>query len=282
MLGGAVVLAVVALIVVRAVDRSPSPKSLPPVEGMPSISHVHGLGVNPANRLLYVATHHGVFKITGPGRAERIANRYQDTMGFTVAGPNHFYASGHPDMREDLPPLLGLLESTDGARTWQKRSLLGKADFHALRFAHARIYGYNSTGSEFMVSEDGRRWQQLANLTLRDFAVSPTDPKIVFATTPTGLSRSDDGGRMWSKAEMPAQPVVLDWLLPDRLLVLAFDGSVWSSPDAGTTWEKRAVLPAPGPAALVDAGDRIYAAVRGGIHSSSDGGRTWELFYETE
>ncbi|MBW3550306.1 MAG: alanine:cation symporter family protein [Proteobacteria bacterium] len=38
--------------------------------------------------------------------AERIGDRRQDTMGFTVVGPRRYLGSGHPDLRDELPPLL--------------------------------------------------------------------------------------------------------------------------------------------------------------------------------
>lgn len=77
----------------------------------------------PADGALYAATHTGLFRLDGDGNVERIADRYQDTMGFTVAGPDEFLASGHPDLRdkelqvEGKPPLLGLIESPDAGRT---------------------------------------------------------------------------------------------------------------------------------------------------------------------
>jgi hypothetical protein len=52
-------------------------------------------------------------------------------MGFTVLGSGRFLGSGHPDLREarekGLPPLLGLIESQDGGRSWVPISLLGEA-----------------------------------------------------------------------------------------------------------------------------------------------------------
>src|SRR5688572_22648573 len=95
------------------------------------VVHVHGLGIDPADGVLYAATHHGVFRIPEDGEALRIADRYQDTMGFTVVGPHRFLASGHPSLADDhlrvegKPPLLGLIESTDAAKTWRPLSLLG-------------------------------------------------------------------------------------------------------------------------------------------------------------
>lgn len=40
-----------------------------------------------------------------------------DLMGFTVAGPDRFLASGHPGPGADLPEPLGLVESRDGGQS---------------------------------------------------------------------------------------------------------------------------------------------------------------------
>lgn len=110
----------------------------------PGVVHVHGLGLNPKDGSLFAATHTGLFRIT-EGRAERVGNRYQDTMGFTVVGPDRFLGSGHPELRDytsgKLPGLLGLIESKDAGRSWKPQPLLGEADFHILAFAHGRFTG---------------------------------------------------------------------------------------------------------------------------------------------
>ncbi len=73
-----------------------------------SVAHVHGLGIDPADESLVVATRSGLFRApAGQQRAERIGDRRQDTMGFSVVGPGRYLGSGHPDLRDDLPPLLG-------------------------------------------------------------------------------------------------------------------------------------------------------------------------------
>jgi hypothetical protein len=103
--------------------------------GDPGVSHVHGLGVNPADGTVYVATHTGTFRLTADGKAERVGDSYQDTMGFTVAGPDRFLGSGHPDaegFRRGQPPRLGLIESTDAGVNWTSLSLSGEVDFHGL------------------------------------------------------------------------------------------------------------------------------------------------------
>ena len=70
--------------------------------------HVHGLGYDLRRKILYVATHTGMFELAdGAAKATRIGDKHQDTMGFTLIKPNLFLGSGHPDTREELPPHLG-------------------------------------------------------------------------------------------------------------------------------------------------------------------------------
>lgn len=69
--------------------------------GDPGPMHVHGLGVNPADDALFIATHTGLYRVEkGKRKAQRVGNRYQDTMGFTIVGPNRFLGSGHPDANQ--------------------------------------------------------------------------------------------------------------------------------------------------------------------------------------
>jgi hypothetical protein len=76
------------------------------------IGHIHGLGVNPADGSLMVATHTGLFRVAPGERAlDRVGSEHRDTMRFTVVGPNRVLGSGHPDARSDRPLLLGLIRS---------------------------------------------------------------------------------------------------------------------------------------------------------------------------
>jgi hypothetical protein len=187
-------------------DRTAAPSQA--VAEDPGVVHVHGLGINPRDGVLVAATHTGLFAI-GDGTATRVTERLQDTMGFTVVGPDYFLGSGHPDFRDtqlydpNKRPLLGLVESRDAGRSWQPLSLLGEADFHALEVAHGLVYGYDATGQRFMVSADRRRWQVRSTMQLVGFAVSPTDPELVVATTGRTLLRSTDGGRHWQPLQGP-------------------------------------------------------------------------------
>ena len=53
--------------------------------------HVHGLGIDPADKALFIATHTGLFRVgDGQSSAVRVGDSYQDTRGFTVVGENRF------------------------------------------------------------------------------------------------------------------------------------------------------------------------------------------------
>jgi hypothetical protein len=90
---------------------------------------MHGLGINPGDGALFVATQAGLIRAPeGDDKPERVGDRFQDTMDFTIVGPDTFLGSGHPDGRDKLPPFLGLIRSDDGGTSWRPVSLLGKRD----------------------------------------------------------------------------------------------------------------------------------------------------------
>lgn len=245
-----------------------------PERADPTLEHVHGLGVDPADGSLYAGTHHGLFRLRKQGGTTLVAGRVQDLMGFTVAGPRHFLASGHPGPGQDGPPALGLIQSTDGGRTWDSLSLSGEADFHALAYRHDRVYGLDARSGTFMVSADKADWETRSTLPMADFAVSPTDPDVVLATTERGLLHSDDGGR--SFGPVPGAPVLLlvDWDADGRLVGVGPDGSVHVSSGPGRLWATRGRVDG-APEALATQGSAIYLAVAGAVTVSTDGGRTF-------
>lgn len=173
---------------------SPAPPEAPNAAEENALGHVHGLGVDPGDGTLYVASHFGVFRVAQDGTRERVADRWQDTMGFAVVGAGHFLGSGHPDLRERLPSSLGLIESTDGAQTWDTVSLLGDADLHAIEPVGDRIYAYDSTSGSLLTTTDRKNWSTISTQPLYDLAADPADPNTVYATTDRGtLVRSTNG-----------------------------------------------------------------------------------------
>ena len=262
-------------------DVDESPESGPRVED-PGPIHVHGLGVNPADGALFIATHTGLFRAApGERRARRVANRFQDTMGFTVTGPDAFLGSGHPDGSEGLPPFLGLIQSSDAGRTWKPVSLLGRRDFHVLEAAGQRVYGY---GSDFetrqaglLVSSDGgRTWKERTPPEpLLSLAIDPENPDHVVASGESGTYSSSDAGGGWRPLSDDAG--LLAWTGPDGLFLVSSEGAVVRIGDGGRTWKPSGVVRGQ-PAAFDKAGDELYVALHdGSIKRSLDGGRTWRL-----
>ena len=248
--------------------------------GDPGPVHVHGLGVNPRDGALFIATHTGLFRAApGASVATRVGDRYQDTMGFTVVGPDHFLGSGHPDGRSGDPPFLGLIRSRDAGRSWEPVSLRGDADFHVLEAAGARVYGfgsdYESRRARFLASADGgRTWDERGvPEPLISLAVDPDDPDHLIASGETSLHESRDGGGAWR--ELGGAPGLLGWER-DRIALVTLRGEVMRSAD-GRAWARVGDIGAE-PAAFEAEPDGLYAALHDGtVKRSADGGRTWTV-----
>lgn len=277
---GVGVAAVIVVATVLVVSATGSDDDGPEAE---SVAHVHGLGIDPADGALHVATHNGLFRMPDDGAVERVSVDRHDFMGFTVAGPGRFLASGHPapgtaSFRELDRPLFGLIESTDGGRTWDPLSLSGQVDFHALDAAHGNVYGFDSTSGRFLVSTDGgARWDERSNMPMADLAVDPADEDGIVASTAEGLAESTDGGRSWQLLDAPTL-VFLDWHAERGLWGLDTEGRVHHLD--GTSWSVAEALDG-SPQALLVHDDGIVAAVDDGstVIYTSDDGENWETRY---
>jgi hypothetical protein len=258
------------------------PPPIDPVVEDPGPVHVHGLGVNPADGALFIATHTGLFRAPeGQQRARRVGDRLQDTMGFTVVGPDRFLGSGHPDGRDGLPPFLGLIETSDAGRSWEPVSLQGDADFHVLEAAGSRVYGFgsdfDSRQQRLLVSDDdGRSWAERSPPEpLISLAIDPADSDHVVASGESELYVSRDGGRGWRPLGGPGG--LLAWTEDGSLQLVGADGQVQLSDDAGTSWERRGEVGGP-PAAFDQSGTDLYVALHDGtVKKSSDHGESWSL-----
>jgi photosystem II stability/assembly factor-like uncharacterized protein len=245
-----------------------------------TLEHVHGLDVDPADGALYAGTHYGLVRISPDGELTRIADRVQDFMGFTVVGPEHYLASGHPGAGQDAPGNLGLIESTDGGQTWETLSLAGEADFHALDAVDGGIYGYS--GGRLLVSEDGVEWADRGEMRIADLAADPTDPQRVLATTEAGLVVSENAGKDFT-AVADAPLLLLVDIAADggSTAGVAPDGVVFFSTDGGRTWAERGNVDG-APAALTADGEKIYVALGGAVLASTDGGTTFTELYQEQ
>lgn len=242
-----------------------------------TLEHVHGLGIDQADDALYAGTHHGLVRISPDGQLTRIADRVQDFMGFTVVGPEHYLASGHPGAGQDGPANLGLIESTDGGETWETLSLAGEADFHALDAADGVIYGYS--GGRLLVSDDGQDWTDRGEMRIADLAADPADPQRVLATTERGLVASEDAGETFTAVPDAPLLVLVDIAADGGLTAgVAPDGTVFTSADGGRTWTEQGSVGG-APAALTVDGEDVYVAVTGAVLASTDGGAAFTVLY---
>lgn len=243
--------------------------------GDAAMEHVHGLGVDPEVGTLYAGTHYGLFRLPENGDGTRVADRVQDFMGFTVAGPEHFLASGHPGEGQDGPGSVGLIESDDAGETWQQLSLSGEADFHALEYRHGRVYGLNSMTGQLLASTDMKSWDELSRTPIADFAVSPQEPEVLIATTEQGLAHSTDGGRNFETVSSAPLMVFVSWAEDGTLAGVTPDGVVYTAADPAGAWSERGTLDGQPEALTAQSASEIYAAANGVVLLSSDGGRTF-------
>lgn len=248
----------------------PSPDA-PPEDT--SVGHIHGLGIDPADDTLYVATHHGLFHVPDGGEPTRVADRWQDTMAFTVVGPGHFLASGHPDLTEDLPPHLGLIESTDAGESWSPLALQGEADFHILEQAGTALYAYDATSDRLLRTEDRRTFEEVLTASLSSVAALDGGARLI-ATTGDGQLVAIDPRTGGTRKLGGPTTVYLDTAPDGALAGVDPDGVVRVSSDGARTWREVGSIGGP-PAAFTITGQGWYAATDSAVFRSTDTGATW-------
>ncbi|MBW0114335.1 F510_1955 family glycosylhydrolase [Pseudonocardia abyssalis] len=257
-----------------AVTACSSPGDTVPAADGPVFEHVHGVGTDPADGTVYVASHDGLFR-SGPDGLVPAGAAGRDLMGFTVAGPGRFLSSGHPAPDDSLPEPIGLAESTDGGATWTPLSLTGEVDFHALEVAGDSVYGYDATNGLLRASTDGgRTWEDRAAVEALDIAVEPGTAQRVLATVQGGTALSTDGGRTFAPPTGP-QLAYVSWAPDGTVYGLDLDSAVHTSTDAGVTWTTTGTVPGGRPQAVTATSDELLAATAGGVHRSTDDGATF-------
>ncbi|UTM39894.1 glycoside hydrolase (plasmid) [Rhodococcus pyridinivorans] len=201
--------------------------SVPGVALVPALDHLHGLHLAPGGVVL-AGTHTGLVDLAADGRTTRIGDSDDDFMGLTGGpGTEHLFASGHPGPASSAPNPLGLIESTDGGRTWTPKSLTGEVDFHALATDGTVLVGFDGTTGLLVSTDAGTTWSSGAPLAAAALAVTDTG---VWATTTAGLQHSTDAGRTFTV--VPDAP-------PLALISAAQDGSLWGVDTTGTAWRSR-------------------------------------------
>jgi photosystem II stability/assembly factor-like uncharacterized protein len=200
--------------------------------GLPG-EHAHGVSRDPGDGKIYLATHQGLFRYDADHAHPVQVGPAVDFMGFSIAGPGRFYASGHPAEGVDLPKPAGLMESKDAGKTWVVNSRGGESDFHALTSSSKGVVGYDGA---LRSTVDGKTWTE-SPITAepRSLASSPDGSKVL-ATTTAGLLLSKDQGATW--APLPSAPglLVAAWADNKTAAGITRTGALAVTTDAGATW----------------------------------------------
>lgn len=230
---------------------------------------------SPADDRVYLATHDGLSRYdeSGPVRVGPVI----DLMGFTVAGPDHFYASGHPGPGVELPEPVGLIESLDGGVTWAPLSRQGQSDFHALTSSDAGVVGFD--GAATSITTDGTTWRELDPPVAPYALTASSDGAVLLATSESGLIRSIEAGDTWTAVDRAPLLQVVDWSERQTAVGVTPDGTVAVSDDNGNSWSERGRVNGPpqAVAALRTAQGqlRVLVVTDDGVWESTDGARTF-------
>ena len=139
--------------------------------------------------------------------------------------------------------MAGVFRSTNGGRTWDRRSNglppnAGVGPFELAPSDPSRLYAVVGGNTLFTTTDAGATWRPLARLEnyINRLVVDPSQPRTIYGTSDRSLIKSTDGGQTWS------QPI------------LSSDGPIAIAPSAPNV---------------------LYAEVYGRLRRSADGGATW-------
>ncbi|MDP5182112.1 exo-alpha-sialidase [Blastococcus sp. BMG 814] len=273
--------AALGLVLVGCSAGGPAPAATPTAAptaaqaGELPAAHVHAVAIDPGDGALLLATHDGLIAVGDDG-ALTASGPVIDLMGFSVAGHDHYLASGHPGPGTDLPDPVGLIESTDGGRTWTPLSRAGESDFHALTLLpDGGALGYDGA---LRRTTDGTTWEQLDIPAEPHTLAAAPDSGTALATTAQGLLRSTDSGSTWARVAGAPVLQVVAWADASTAAGVDPAGVVWTSTDDARTWQRAADLgeaPHAIGAAVAAAGLRVAVVTGEGLVESVDGGATF-------
>ena len=271
--------ALVALTACLGGDGEPPSPRVAEVLTQGEFEHVHGLGVNPGNGAIFVATHSGVLRLAADETSPRpIDGQRHDLEGFMVLSEDVLVASGHPDPSHKAPGL-GLIISSDAGRTWRTASLAAQADLHVIRIGRRYTYAFDALSEALFVSADLARSWAVGHppAPLFDLAIDPERDRRLLGATDEGLFVSSDRGARWRRIRRTTG--YLAWSPTDarRLYMAERNGRVSTSEDGGRSWEPTGRVQGTPTAAAIHE-ETLYLAVDDeAIWRSVDGGRQWSL-----
>jgi photosystem II stability/assembly factor-like uncharacterized protein len=182
----------------------------------------------------------------------------------------------------------GVLQSTDGGRTWLTTNLSGETD-DAMGMAFAGPGGNTvlAAGHDtfFKSADGGRTWDRMTpDLPATDvhgLAAAPDDPNRIYAyVVRFGLYRSDDGGTTWTPGagNLPGDVMGLSAGPGGRVYAASMQSGILRSDDAGMKFSATDG-DAPGSMAVAVSAsdpDMVYAGGVDALYQSADGGASWE------
>lgn len=250
--------------------------------------HLFNISVDPRDRnVLVMATLNGAIVSRDGGRTLRIATSWDMTEAKDVTRdpmvPDTLYLA--------LPD--GVAVSVDGGATWTRRENglpeRGKytQSIQVDRTRSGRVFAACESGI-YLTEDSARRWRRVlpTKATVGDVQQSPHDPAVWIAVThEDGAWISRNRGLDWKPlAGIPNDRSVynlaFDATRAGRIAISSWTDGVWTSDDAGQTWQTRNDgLPASPRVISVgidpDSG-RLYASIyREDLYQSDDFGRTW-------
>lgn len=245
--------------------------------------YVGSLEVNPRDGSLLLATNAGLWRVsrdgrrTEPVRAQMGTNDVSAGLALRFVGPDELVGSGHPGRARSDVPILGLIRSSDGGRTWTPVARQGESDFHSLAVSGELIAAAEGTeAAAFSTDDDGRTFKSHTTpLALVDLEVDPRAPSRWVGSAQSGLFSSGDAGESWRLRETLPN-IRLVWPASRSLIRVDPDGVVRRSSDAGETWNVVGRVEGETQALAAAEPNTVYAAdVDGVIRVSRDGGATW-------
>jgi photosystem II stability/assembly factor-like uncharacterized protein len=238
-----------------------------------SLSHIHQVRIS--GKTILLGTHEGLFILKNNKTVVRVGNENFDVMGLSIDG-NRFYASGHPGPDSKLLNPVGLLNSTNGGKSWQKISLEGKVDFHLLESQGPELYGADSQSGDLLYSHNyGKDWSSLGKNAFSDIAISPLQKSSALALR--------EGKLISTKKSFLSKNIIapelsfsqIEWT--KKSLLAASERKLLYSLDQGKTWKVRFSFDR-NITGLAQSPQLIVAITGSKLWKSTDQGKTFSLF----
>lgn len=219
-------------------------------------------------------------RVTGMWRAPRgrrdLYAAVEDNLVFTASGDT-------PGWR----PGTRILRSRDGGRSWMQMgtrvpSGFGTGDVELNLSAHNPSRLLFSTGDSIFRSGDGgTTWTRVLRATVSRIVSHPTRPGHVVAASDTGIWTTDDGGRIWARANTGLKATWAEQLIPTgsqgRVYALgSFDvPRLAVSDNRGASWTMRRQTVTSTVVADPAAADTLVGVGSEGLARTIDAGRRW-------